>query len=42
MLFSKNETTQILDWNNDIQLMEGIVLNLQNLLEEEEINHLLS
>jgi hypothetical protein len=42
MVFSTNETTQILDWNKDIYLMEGIILNLQNLLEEEEITDLLS
>jgi Uma2 family endonuclease len=38
MVFSKNETTQILDWNNDIYLMEGLILNIQNLIEEEGIN----
>ena len=38
MLFSKNETTQVLDWENDIYLMEGVVLNIQKLIEEEGIN----
>ncbi len=42
MVFSKNETTQILDWNNDVIIMEGIVLNIHNLLEEEGVNHLLA
>lgn len=38
MLFSKNETTQVLDWDKDIYLMDGVVLNIQNLIEEEGIN----
>ena len=41
-VFSKNETTQILDWNKDVVVMEGVVLNIHNLLEEEDINHLLA
>ncbi|MER0441866.1 Uma2 family endonuclease [Emticicia sp. W12TSBA100-4] len=41
-VFSKNETTQILDWNKDVVVMEGVVLNLHDLLEEEDVNHLLA
>lgn len=41
-VFSKNETTQVLDWNKDVVVMEGVVLNIHNLLEEEDINHLLA
>lgn len=41
-VFSKNETTQILDWNKDVVVMEGVVLNIHDLLEEEDINHLLA
>ncbi len=41
MVFSKGETTQILDWNDDVNIIEGIVLNIQALLEEEGINDLL-
>jgi Uma2 family endonuclease len=41
-VFSKNETTQILDWNKDVVVMEGVVLNIHDLLEEEDLNHLLS
>ncbi|WP_435356426.1 Uma2 family endonuclease [Emticicia sp. SJ17W-69] len=41
MVFSKNETTQVLEWNNDIHLIEGVVLNLQHLLDEEGINEML-
>ena len=40
-VFSKNETTQILDWNKDVVVMEGVVLNIHDLLEEEDVNHLL-
>jgi len=38
MVFSKKETTQVLDWDKDIYLMDGVVLNIQNLIEEEGIN----
>jgi Uma2 family endonuclease len=41
-VFSKNETTQILDWNKDVVIMEGVVLNIHDLLVEEDVNHLLS
>lgn len=41
MVFSKNETTQVLEWNSDIHLIEGVVLNLQHLLDEEGINEML-
>ena len=41
-VFSKNETTQILDWNKDVVVMEGVVLNIHDLLEEEGVNHLLA
>jgi hypothetical protein len=41
-VFSKNETTQILDWNKDVIIMEGVVLNIHDLLVEEDVNHLLS
>lgn len=41
MVFSKGETTQILDWNDDVTIIEGIVLNIQALLEEEGVNDLL-
>lgn len=41
-VFSKNETTQILDWNKDVIVMEGVVLNIHNLLEEEGVKHLIA
>ncbi len=41
-VFSKNETTQILNWNKDVVVMEGVVLNIHDLLEEEDISHLLA
>ncbi len=41
MVFSKGETTQIFDWNDDVTIIEGIVLNIQTLLEEEGVNDLL-
>lgn len=41
-VFSKNETTQILDWNKDVTVMDGVVLNIHDLFEEEDINHLLA
>lgn len=41
-VFSKNETTQILDWNKDVVVMEGVILNIHDLLEEEDVNHLLA
>ena len=36
-VFSKGETTQIVDWDKDIFLMENITLNLKNLLDEEGV-----
>ncbi|MCU0339893.1 MAG: Uma2 family endonuclease [Spirosomaceae bacterium] len=38
-VFSKGETTQIFDWDKDIQLTENINLNLQQLLSEEGANY---
>jgi hypothetical protein len=40
-VFSKNETTQILDWNKYVVVMEEVVLNIHDLLEEEDVNQLL-
>lgn len=40
MVFSKNSPTQVFDWNNDITVMEGITLNLQQLLNDEEVDTL--
>lgn len=34
MVFSKNNPTQVFDWNNDITVMKGITLNLQQLLND--------
>lgn len=41
-VFSKNETTQILDWNKNVVVMEDVILNIHDLLEEEGVNHLLA
>ncbi|GGD68310.1 hypothetical protein GCM10011514_35520 [Emticicia aquatilis] len=40
MVFSKNTPTQVFDWNNDIAVMEGITLNLQQLLDDEGVDTL--
>lgn len=39
IVFSKEENTQIFDWNKDIVLIDGITLNLQNLLDEEGVEY---
>jgi Uma2 family endonuclease len=36
-VISPNETTQVLDYHQDIELMENIRLNLGQLLDEEEL-----
>lgn len=40
MVFSKNSPTQVFDWNNEIAIMEGLTLNLQQLLDDEGVNDL--
>ena len=36
-VFSKGETTQVVNWDKDVFLMENITLNLKNLLDEEGV-----
>ena len=36
-VFSKGETTQVVNWDKDVFLMENITLNLKKLLDEEGI-----
>ena len=37
-IIEKDETTKVFDWNNDIEIIDGIVLNLKNLLDEEGVD----
>jgi Uma2 family endonuclease len=38
-VFAKGQTTTVVEWHQDIELMDGIKLNLQKLLEEEGVNY---
>lgn len=37
-IIEKGETTKVFDWNNDIEIIDRIVLNLKNLLDEEGVD----
>jgi hypothetical protein len=37
-IIEKDETTKVFDWNNEIEIIDGIVLNLKSLLEEEGVD----
>jgi hypothetical protein len=37
-IIEKDETTKVFDWNNEIKIIDGIVLNLKSLLEEEGVD----
>ena len=36
-VIEKGQTTQVVEWEDDIFLMENITLNLKDLLEEEDV-----
>ena len=38
-VIEKGQTTQVVEWEDDIFLMENITLNLKKLLDEEEISY---
>lgn len=42
MVFSKGENAQIYDWQNEVSVMDGISLNIQELIKEEGLEELIS
>ncbi len=38
-VIAKDETTKVFDWQSEIEIIDGIILNLKNLLDEEGVNY---
>jgi hypothetical protein len=38
-VIAKDETTKVYDWNKEIEVIDGIIINLKELLDEEGVNY---